>query len=215
MHRLIMNSATYRQASNHTSRAAETADPGNRLLWKMNGRRLEGEAIRDAMLAVSGRLNPKQFGPGVYPALPEGVAGLKIKNRTAWDASDEEETRRRSIYIFQMRQLPDPFLTVMDAGVPHDSCDRRKVSTTALQALTMLNGSLIASEAAHFAARLAAEARDDVDGRIKLAFQIAHARQPSTEELSKAREFVAADSKNGWESFCRVILNSNEFVYVE
>ena len=215
MHRLIMSSATYRQTSSHTSKQAEQIDPANQFYWRMKARRLEGEAIRDSILIASGRLNPKRGGPGVFPALPDGLAGLKIKNRTAWDTSPEEETRRRSIYVFQKRHLPDPFLNVMDATVPHDSCARRNVSTTPLQALSLLNGSLVASEATHFADRLAAEGGSDHDQRIKMGFKIAFARLPSPEELTKAKEFIAANGRAGWESFCRVLLNSNEFVYVE
>jgi hypothetical protein len=109
MHRLIMNSSTYRQTSSHASKAAQQVDPANRLLWKMHGRRLEGEAVRDSILVASGRLNPKRGGPGVFPKLPEGVAGTKIKNRTAW------------IRVLKRRHAADPSTSFRSASSPTPS----------------------------------------------------------------------------------------------
>lgn len=106
MHRLIMTSATYRQTSLRSSKKEEEADPNNLLLWRRNRVRLEGELIRDAILAVSGRLNPERDGPGVFPRLPDALKDrMSIKNLPVWEPSDGPETRKRSIYIFQRRQL--------------------------------------------------------------------------------------------------------------
>ncbi len=117
----------------------EKADPGNQLLWRQNRKRLEGDILRDSVLAVSGRLNPAQGGPGVFPRLPDALKDrMTIKNLPSWTPSDGPEARERSVYVFQRRQLEIPFLSVMDAGVFQTSCERRAVSTLpALQALTL------------------------------------------------------------------------------
>jgi hypothetical protein len=104
---------------------------------------------------------------------------------------------------------------MMDAPVPQVSADLRSVSTTALQSLTMLNGRLVAEESAHFAARLAAEAGPDAKAQIRRAFELALARAPSDEELARYDDFAQSGADDVMTSICRVLLNSNEFVYVD
>ncbi len=216
MHRLMVNSATYRQSSNVVTDEARKADPANRLLSHRNRLRLEGELMRDAILAVSGRLNPVAAGPGVFPRLPAAIEDTaKIKNFTAWTPSSDEEARRRSIYVFQRRQIEFPFLSVMDAPVLQAPRDIRPESTTALQALTLLNGQLVTEEAQAFADRLRREANDTVAGQVRLAYRLALARPPSPEEEARARDFVATVGADGLIGLARALYNTNEFVYVD
>ncbi len=217
IHRLMMTSSTYRQTSlGPAEKKCEEVDPGNLLLWRMNRQRLEGEIIRDSVLAVSGLLNPDRGGPGVFPRLPAAMSErLRIKNLPIWEPSDGPETRKRSVYIYQRRQLEVPFLSVMDAPVFQTSCERRGVSTTALQSLMMLNGDLVSQEAVHFAERVAREAGPKPSEQIQRAFQLALARPPTAEELKEARDFLAAADKEGLVGLCRILFNTNEFVYVD
>ena len=213
MHRLMLNSATYRQSSAQFSEQAAEVDSANRLLSRMPRRRLEGEVIRDSILAVSGRLNPARRGPGVYPRLPDAMKDqMLVKNWPAWEPSDGPDSRRRSIYVFQRRQLALPLLEILDAPVPQTSFERREVSTTAIQSLALLNGRLVAEESEHFAARLVREAGDDTERQVQRAFQVAFARPPTAEELKRYYEFIQTE---GLTSACRVLLNANEFVYVD
>ncbi len=213
MHRLMLNSATYRQGSMRFSQRAVDFDAANTLLSRMPRRRLEGEVIRDGILAVSGRLNRVMRGPGVYPRLPDSMKDqMFVKNWPAWEPSDGPDSRRRSIYVFQRRQLPLPLLEMLDAPVPQTSFERRNVSTTAIQSLTLLNGRLVAEESQHFAARLRQEAGDNRRSQIVRAFELAFARGPSGEELKRYDEFAR---REGLVSVCRVLLNANEFVYVD
>ena len=213
MHRLMLSSASYRQSSIEFDARAVELDPANSLLSRMPRRRLEGEAIRDSILAVSGRLNRRRRGPGVYPRLPESMKDqMFVKNWPAWEPSDGPDSRRKSIYVFQRRQLALPLLEMLDAPVPQKSADVRKVSTTAVQSLAMLNGRLVAEESEHFAQRLIREAGEQPRAQVERAFQLAFARNPSTEELKRYDEFVQSE---GLVSVCRVLLNTNEFVYVD
>src|SRR5262249_15174066 len=139
-------------------RAPSSVDPDNKLLWHMNRRRLEGEALRDAMLAVSGAQNDKQGGPSIHPELP-AVLGL---TRAAWPVEgDAAERNRRSIYVFVKRNLRYPFFGVFDAPDSNETCARRNLSTNAPQALMLLNDQLVLDYARHFAGRVLREAGGD------------------------------------------------------
>lgn len=237
MHRLMLTSQTYQQASskfsvssaqNTTSRSESSsslntehlklktgsnlntaADPDNRLLSHANRHRLEGEVIRDSLLAISGQLNLGMGGPGVYPPVPkEVVAGSK----SGWPQNDRaREYNRRSIYIFARRNLRFPFLEVFDAPDSNLSCPSRERSTTAPQSLTLLNADEVTSAASFTAARLKKEASSE-DGQITLAYRLVLGRKPNAKELSLARDFLA---KSPLEEFCRALFNLNEFVYAQ
>ncbi|MBI3863997.1 MAG: PSD1 domain-containing protein [Planctomycetia bacterium] len=217
MHRLIMTSATYRQSSDVHSLAAEQADPTNRLLWRMNRRRLEGEAIRDSILAVSGRLNLEMGGPGIYPPLPDGMDDRTYyKHSRFWEPSDGPDSLRRSVYIFNRRQLDFPLLAALDAPVFSSPNEQRAVSTTPLQALLLLNGRLVNDEASCFAQRVAAVAGADRAAQIRIAYQLALTRDPTDDELHDALKFLAGEpGPGGLVGLCRVLFNLNEFVYVD
>ena len=201
MHRLILNSATWQQSSAERKDAAEV-DPGNRLLWAYPRHRLEGEVIRDASLYVSGLLNLKEGGPSVYPDLPDGMGAL----RGGWKLSAKDDRNRRSIYIFVKRNQRYPMLEAIDMPDTHESCPRRSVTTTAPQALTMLNDKVVL-EWANALAERASKAPDPVAA----AFQLAYSRPPDSWEKDTSRRSCTSSA---FADFCHMLLISNEFVYV-
>jgi len=217
MNRLILLSAAYRQSSQTADEAALVADPDNRLLWRFNGRRVEGEAIRDSILKVAGRLNPERGGPPVFPPMPKGLDAIRLKGVDTWEGSSDAETRKRSLYVYQRRSLNYAFLETMDAPVPTATCDRRRQSTTALQALSLYNGDLVNEEAKHFAARIRVESGPDPREQIERAFLLASGRAPNPKEKERLLQFVksAASLQEGLTGLCRILFNSNEFVFMD
>ncbi|HEY8503784.1 MAG TPA: DUF1549 and DUF1553 domain-containing protein, partial [Gemmataceae bacterium] len=207
MHRLMLLSGTYRQAS-LPGAGALAADPANERFGRMNRRRLEGEIVRDALLAAAGRLNREMGGPGVFPPLPEEIdAGPK-----AWKTSpDARDHVRRSVYIFARRNLRFPFLEVFDFPDSNLSCPKRERSTTAPQALALLNSADVAAAADALAARVGREA-GDVGERVALAYRLALGRAPTAEEAELAREFLGHSPLR---ELCRALFNLNEFVYID
>ena len=224
MHRLIMTSSVYRQASAVRNDPAAKKDPENRLLRRYPRRRLEGEVIRDAALAVSGLLNRKPGGPSVFPEIPEG-----LQVRGGWSLSrDPGERNRRSIYIFVRRNSRYPMFETFDMPDTHESCGRRHQTTSSTQALFLLNSRVTLAWARAFAARVAKEAGPDPDARIASAYRLAYGRSPEAGEFKMVRDFLAGhrkilagfgDLKNPDQAalvdFCHMLINSNEFVYVE
>ncbi len=214
MHKLMVMSATYRQAADHPVLKEYTKDPGNRLLWKYNRRRLEAEALRDSILQVSGRLNLEMGGPSVFPPLPADLADFARYGRSGglmWEPNEkEEDARRRSVYIFQRRSLPLPMMANFDAIVFSESCDRRSTTTTPLQALAMMNGYLSNEESAELAKRIVKETGGNEQSQIRRAFELTLNREPNEAEMLRLQQF-----KGGLEAVCRVLMNSNEFLYLE
>jgi len=198
LHRLIL-----------TSRAWQSAKSPDAL---MRYRRLEVEAIRDSMLAVSGQLNPKRFGPAMKPGIPKAALEANTDKEKVWQASDEREASRRSIYAFIKRGLVVPMLETLDLADTVSSCPQRQVTTVAPQALSLFNGDFVNQQAKHFAARLKREAGDDPVKQITLAWRLALCREPTADEEAKMQAFIREESL---EQACRVILNLNEFVYPE
>src|SRR5262249_52715514 len=181
-------------------------DPDNRLFSRMNRLRLEGEVIRDSLLAISGRLNAKMGGPGVFPPIPD-EAGAKD-----WKVSaDPADHRRRSVYIFARRNVRFPFLEAFDLPDSNQSCPKRERSTTAPQALALLNSGDVMEAAKGLAVRLQREA-SSTDQRIARAYQLTLGREPSPRERELAREFL---EQSPLSEFCRALLNLNEFVFVD
>ncbi|MDZ4406044.1 PSD1 and planctomycete cytochrome C domain-containing protein [Prosthecobacter sp.] len=175
-------------------------------------RRLEVEAIRDSMLAVSGQLNPKRFGPAMKPGIPAAALEANTDKEKVWQASDEREASRRSIYAFIKRGLVVPMLETLDLADTVSSCPQRQVTTVAPQALSLFNGDFVNQQAKRFAARLKREAGDDSAKQITLAWRLALCREPTAAELTQMHRFLREESL---EQVCRVILNLNEFVYPE
>jgi len=198
LHRLIL-----------TSRAWQMSKSSDSL---MRYRRLEVEAIRDSMLAVSGQLNPKRFGPAMKPGIPKAALEANTDKEKVWQPSDEREASRRSIYAFIKRGLVIPMLETLDLADTVSSCPQRQVTTVAPQALSLFNGEFVNHQAQHFAARLKQEAGSDPEKQITIAWKLALCREPSRDELAKMRTFL---QDQPLEQVCRVILNLNEFVYPE
>jgi hypothetical protein len=186
LHREIMLSATYRQSS-ESSEAAAKLDPENKLLWKYNRRRLEGESIRDSMLASSGLLNAKMYGPGVFPPLPAGV-----ETRGGWKKDEAvEETRRRSIYIFVRRNTRYPMLEAFDMPDTHESCSRRNQTVTPSQALELMNNDLVLDWSKGLASRVLNDAGLSREAMVDRAYRLVYSRAASEEEKRLASEFFA------------------------
>ncbi len=233
MHRLILLSATYRQSS-QAGADALALDPENRQFSRQNRARLEGEAIRDSLLAISGKLNPKVGGPSVYPP----IAAEITKTSKNWTASaNAADHTRRSLYIFARRNLRFPFLEVFDAPDSNLSCPERGRSTTAPQSLTLLNSDEVMQAAKATAARVKQEASSP-DQQLERAFRLIIGRAPSAKERELTREFLAirniqrqqapsstagkdrgsltsAAAGNDMEDVCRALFNLNAFVYVD
>ena len=198
LHRLILTSHAWQMSKSKDS--------------LMRYRRLEVEAIRDSMLAVSGRLNPKHFGPAMKPGIPKAALEANTDKEKVWQPSDEGEASRRSIYAFIKRGLVIPMLETLDLADTVSSCPQRQVTTVAPQALSLFNGEFVNQQAQHFAARLNREAGDDAEKQIILAWKLALCREPSRDEMAKMSVFL---QEQPLEQACRVILNLNEFVYPE
>lgn len=209
MHKLIMLSKTYRQ-SDRWNAANGKQDADNVYLWRMNRRRLEAEEIRDAVLAVSGQLNDKRGGPPVVvPLSKEELDG--IRDPAFWPVhSDPAEHNRRSVYLYVKRSFRMPMLENFDAPDPSQSCARRDVSTVAPQALTMMNSGFVQDGARHLAGRLAKEG--SAAARVSLGFRLVAGRAPTDAEMAKGVEFV---ERSGLDAFSLLLLNLNEFLYVD
>jgi hypothetical protein len=217
LHRVIMASAAYQQSSKHREEAARY-DPENKSLWKFPLHRVEGEVIRDSSMAVAGVLNPKMGGPSIFPELPPGMP----TPRGGWKVNDDpSERNRRSVYIFVRRNTRYPLFESFDMPDPHESCSRRNVTTSPIQALNLLNSKLTLEWAKGFAARVTAQAGNDLARQIESAFELAYCRPPQPDEKKTAFEFLTAhreviDDKDGSATLvdlCHMLLNSNEFVY--
>ncbi|HXI50483.1 MAG TPA: DUF1553 domain-containing protein, partial [Candidatus Saccharimonadales bacterium] len=224
MHRLILGSAAYRQSSSGPPASVER-DPENRWLSRQNRTRLEGEILRDSLLAVSGRLNPAQGGPSVQPPIPADLAGTS----KAWVTdTDPGKQTRRSIYVFSRRNLRFPFLEAFDAPDNNLPCPERGRSTTAPQALTLLNSREVMDAAAATARRVTAGAKSTAE-QIGLAHRLILGRAPaereqalaegflrqSRERLEQAGDNPAHAAEGALKELCRAWFNLNSFVYVE
>jgi hypothetical protein len=210
IHRLIVTSATYRQASEVDGRqlaAARPKDGGNRLLWRYPAHRLEAEPIRDAMLAVAGRLDLRMGGPGWSPFVPnENYVRVYVPK-------DEygPEDFRRMVYATVVRQRPDGVFGAFDCPDGGQIAPKRPRSTTPLQALNLLNSGFIQQAARLLADHLTAGAGAVPETQAREAFQLAFQREPTADEVKSSAQFIRAESLP---LFCRALLNSNEFVFV-
>jgi hypothetical protein len=207
MHKLMLTSETYRQ-STRVSPGAAAKDPDNKLVSRMNRLRLEGEAVRDSLLAVSGRLNLKAGGPSVVP--PEAAAGGG-GGRAATASADPAEFLRRSVYLFARRNVRHPFLEAFDLPDSNLSCPRRERSTTAPQALALLNAPEASAAAQALAERLTKEADAEAQ-RVERVYRLTLGRAPSAAERERAAAFLRESPLT---ELCRALFNVNEFVYLD
>jgi hypothetical protein len=190
MQRLIVTSAAYRQSAEFSAMTARV-DPDNTLLWRFRRQRLTGEGIRDAMLSVSGALNLEMGGPGVMAELPAAIT-----TRGYWKSpTDPAQQGRRSIYVFVKRNLRYPLFEAFDFPDTHEPCARRQVTTTAPQALLLLNDETTLKLARSFAARIVRETGADPGAQIERAYLLAFGRPPQYDEKRAALAFLQRQSK--------------------
>ncbi len=221
LHRVIMNSAAYRQQSNPSKQSVDR-DPTNLLLSHFSRRRMNADEIRDSMLLVTGSLNPKRGGrPVVPPLTDEEKENLTQRPDDAWVlTADDSEHSRRSIYLIQKRTFRLPMMEVFDAPDSMLTCPRRDSSTTAPQSLTLFNGSLTMGRSRAMAAKLVEEQPGDA-AAVQTAWKKILAREPSAAESDRAIAFVKEQSGNagGREAamaeLVRALVNLNEFLYVD
>jgi hypothetical protein len=240
MHRLIMLSNTYQQSSSNQPEAAEV-DPDNKLLWRYNRHRLEGEVIRDSMLLASGQLNLKMGGPGVFPPLPEGVSRKGSKYLSWTTEKDPAEANRRSVYVYVKRNLRYPMFEAFDFPDTHESCSRRYATVSPTQPLVMMNDALVRTWSLELASRVLNDAGLSPEQQVERAFRIVLTRAPKDEERRAVLDFLTQQSAEigrrlaandtvaipetlpdgmqparaaAFVDFCQALLNSNEFVYV-
>jgi hypothetical protein len=212
LHRLIVNSATYRQSSSFDE-ATAALDPENHLLWRRRPLRLESEILRDAMLSVAGTLNPAMFGPSFKPPIPsEALQARNVKDPYPKDAKDTPETRKRTIYMFHKRVVQYPLMQALDAPDAQTSCGRRMNTTVAPQALALLNDPFVRLRAEELAKRLRAE--KETEARIRLAFQLCFNRAPASDELATSLDFLTARN-DSLTDFCQALFGLNEFLYID
>jgi cytochrome c553 len=236
LQRAIVSSATYRQSSNaefgmrnaesgagsvtpHSAlRSPQSIDPDNTLLWRQNLRRLEAEAVRDAVLAASGELNLQMGGRGFFPALPPEVLAKQSRPGNGWDKSPADQQARRSVYIFVKRTLGVPLLESFDQANADTPIAQRNITTVAPQALILLNSNFMNQQAAALARRMKSFACCDPYAKIEALYEYALSRQPSDREIDVALNFVQRwndqDDRTIAE-LCKLILNLNEFIYID
>ncbi|MEX2168362.1 MAG: PSD1 and planctomycete cytochrome C domain-containing protein [Pirellulales bacterium] len=226
MHRLIMTSRVYRQSSRAGNPKALQVDAENSLLWRQNLRRVEAEVIRDTMLTVSGALSLKQGGPSLYPSLSQETRDAQNLAGNTWQESPVEEQNRRSVYLVVKRGMKVPLLESLDFANSTSPAGIRPVTTTAPQALMLLNDAFVQSQATALAARVAMETDGDVNARVKRAFELVLQRDPTLRELDAARSLLSEQQLAAAEgatdpdlqafvSFCRALLNCNEMIYID
>ena len=216
LHRLIVNSSTYRQASSLREEAF-LLNPEDQLLWRYPLRRLEAEAIRDAMLFAGGELDLQMGGPFIPRAQTE--EGEQVVNEK------EPGAKRRSLYLQQRRTTPVTMLDLFDSAKMNPNCVQRTGSTVPLQSLALLNSDFVRTRSRAFARRVTAEAGPNQAGRITLIFELACGRPPHSGERASAEEFLQEQStlyagktnaeQSVWTDFCQMVFASNAFLYIE
>jgi len=212
IHKQILMSKAYQMASDDIE-ANLAKDPDNRLLWRMPRRRVEGEILRDSILAVAGSLDRTVGGEPVFPYIDPSLFQASSKRTWVGRPDDDPSTWRRSIYVFSKRSIPLPMFEVFDKPDTIGSCARRNRSTVAPQALILMNNSFVALHARRFGERLQKESAGDQRKLITLAFEHAFSRLPTASERERAQTFLAK-GEDSLTDFCQALLNANEFVYI-
>jgi hypothetical protein len=222
MHRLIMLSSTYQQSSSNDAPGNARLDPANDDLWRFNTRRLDAEELRDALLAVGGNLDRSPGGRHPFPS----ESAFRFTQHKPFSAV--YETPRRSVYLMRPRKQAHPYLDLFDANDPKATTPVRPVSTTAIQALFLMNSAFVHEQAGQLAGRLLREHEDD-GARIEQVYQRTLSRPPTGAEVVEVRQYLErcqallrqagapAEQRAAmaWDSFCRVLLSSNEFVLID
>jgi hypothetical protein len=221
MHKLILMSSAYRMSAKANEKALRV-DPGNTLFWRFNMRRLTAEEVRDSMLAVSGRLNLAMGGPSIYPPISREVLAGQSVPGAGWKTSPPEEASRRSVYVHVKRSLQMPILAQFDQADTDSSCPVRFTTTVPTQALGVLNGEFSNEQAALFAKRLQKEAPDNLEGQVRRAIRLTTGRVPTAEEVREDVAFVRQlqerqrlAAAEALRFYCLMLLNANEFIYLD
>jgi hypothetical protein len=208
LHRLIVTSAAYQQESKQREDGAKI-DADNRLLWRMNRGRIDAESVRDSVLSVAGKLDLTLGGPAAR------WFWFKDDHSPVYDYArfdpDAPGAYRRSIYRFIVRSVPDPFLERLDCPDPSVLTPKRSTTLTAIQALAMLNNAFVVRMSEHFAERLRQFSPDEKE-RINEAGRLVFGRPLAAQELTM---YSAYAKQHGLENLCRVLFNTNEFLFVD
>jgi hypothetical protein len=207
LHRLIVTSSTYRMSS-VPGDEAERLDPDNAMWHRRNVRRLEAEAVRDALLSLSGRLSSAMYGPGVPVHLTDFMDG---RGRPA-SSGPLDGDGRRSIYLGVRRNFLNPMFLAFDAPVPFSCMGRRNTSNVPAQALILLNDPLVIEQAIRWAERVRSSSARDDRQRIEWCFLLAFGRPPSEQETRSCVEFLG---RSGWPDLCHVLVNMKEFLFID
>jgi cytochrome c553 len=225
LHKTILLSAAYRAASTGQPEAL-AADPLNDALWRFDMRRLSAEELRDTFHVVSGAFSPKMFGPGIYPSIPQAVLATQSRPGVGWGNTPPAEQARRSIYIHVKRSLLTPLLADFDLADTDTPCPVRFVTTQPTQALGMMNGEFIQRQARVFADRVRREAGGpdaaDVRACVQRAIEIALVREPTADEIARGLALIdqletteGISPGRALELYCLLLLNLNEFAYLD
>jgi len=210
LHKLILMSAVYQQSAQDNPEYS-VVDAENALLWRMNRSRLDAESVRDAILAVSGKLDPAMGGPSAQHFLLSPGIHVTPKVDYAGFDLDSRAACRRSVYRFIFRTLPDPFMDSLDCPDSSQLTPVRNTSVTVAQSLALLNDPFVLRYSEHFAARLEREFPGHMEEQLSRAIQQAFCRTARSGETAQYAAFV---QEHGLAAFCRVIFNSNEFMFV-
>jgi hypothetical protein len=211
VHKLLMLSNTYRMSACSNDKALRV-DPANTLFWRFNMRRLTAEEVRDSILAVSGRLNSTMGGPSIYPPISQEVLLGQSMPGNGWGKSTPEEASRRSIYVHVKRSLLVPILSQHDQADTDSSCPVRYTTTVPTQALGMLNGEFTNEQSTALSERLRREVPNDLPALVRRAIYLTTSRVPESEEVRGDMEFIR---KHGLAQYCLMLLNTNEFLYLD
>ena len=228
LHKLLLMSATYRQAS-QPNELGQRIDPENAFLWRASRQRLEAEALRDSILAVSGKLNPQLGGPGIKPRIRADLLTASQRNKWPVLTSEGPAQWRRSVYIYAKRQLLMPMMELFDAPTTTDSCAERMQSVVPTQALVLMNDEFVEDHAGFLALRAVAEAGEHLSHVIERMQSLALAKPAGPERLKQAVAFVEARKavyakvpsptnlprQRALTDLAHVMFNSSEFIYIE
>ncbi len=219
--KLIVMSQTY-QMSSQTNAVALEKDPLNNLFWRHDMRRLNAEELRDSVLAVSGNLSLKPFGPGIYPEISDEVKAGQSNPGQGWGKSSPEDAARRSVYVFVKRSLPLPVLSDFDFPDTDGTCAARFATTQPTQALGMLNGKFMNDQAVILAQRLQKEVPNDLTAQIKRAYFLTTGHQADDAAVTRGKQLIDAmqqkhqvTAERALTLFCLMTLNLNEFAYLD
>ncbi len=221
LHRLIVTSNAYRMSSQGNAEALRQ-DPLNQLFWRHDMRRLTAEELRDSILAASGDLNFEMYGPGVFPKISDEVKAGQSNPGQGWKESSPEQQARRSVYVHVKRSLTVPLLADFDFPDTDSSCAARFTTVQPTQALGMLNGEFLNQQAQKFANRLMREAGMDANQQVALAFRLALSREANASEIERGlklltnlKEKQGLSTDQALQQFCLMVLNLNEFCFLD